>query len=373
VASLLTLSATGTALYLLDPYLNPRSLSTSAALFIIVHAIERRFWRAGIWAVCTAMIHPLMVVFAAFYVVCLLWVEQPSKASHPVRQSSAVRAGLLLPFGLLAPASDAYREAVLGKPYFFPLRWEWYEWVGIFAPLVLLWWFRRIGAQQNLGLLQRMSTALMVFGSACFAFGLAVTIPSRLFGMVKLQPMRGFHLLYVLFFIFLGGLLAEYLLKNHVWRWAALFVPLCAVMCYAQIQQLPDTPHVEWPGAAPHNDWVEAFRWIKQETPRDAYFVLDPRHMALPGEDQHGFRALAERSRLADDVKDRGVVTMFPELAELWRRQVHAEVGWKDFRSEDLRRLKRDFGVDWVVLRNPGMEGLTCPYLNKSVAVCKID
>jgi len=30
-------------------------------------------------------------------------------------------------------------------------------------------------------------------------------------------------------------------------------------------------------------------------------------------DDQHGFRAIAERSRLADAVKDSGAATMFPE------------------------------------------------------------
>ena len=41
-------------------------------------------------------------------------------------------------------------------------------------------------------------------------------------------------------------------------------------------------------------------------------FALDPRYMALPGEDQHGFRVIAQRSALADAVKDSGAATMFP-------------------------------------------------------------
>jgi len=38
--------------------------------------------------------------------------------------------------------------------------------------------------------------------------------------------------------------------------------------------------------------------------------------MNSQGEDEHGFRALAERSMLADRVKDSGAVTMFPRLAD---------------------------------------------------------
>jgi hypothetical protein len=45
---------------------------------------------------------------------------------------------------------------------------------------------------------------------------------------------------------------------------------------------------------------VEAFDWVKANTPVDAYFVLDPHYMEREGEDFHGFRGLAERSQTAD-------------------------------------------------------------------------
>jgi hypothetical protein len=185
--------------------------------------------------------------------------------------------------------------------------------------------------------------------------------------------MRSLHLLYILLFVFAGGFLADSALRNHVWRWAALFVPLCAGMWFAQRQIFPATPHLEWPGAAPRNPWAEAFVWISQHTPKDAYFALDPNYMALPGEDQHGFRAIAERSRLADKVKDSGAVTMFPALAENWSKQVHELDAWKNFKASDFRPLKTDFGVDWVVLQNPGGSGLNCPFRNQSVLVCRIE
>jgi len=43
---------------------------------------------------------------------------------------------------------------------------------------------------------------------------------------------------------------------------------------------------------------------IRLQTPRDAVFALDPNYMLIAGEDQHGFRAIAERSALADALKD---------------------------------------------------------------------
>jgi len=37
--------------------------------------------------------------------------------------------------------------------------------------------------------------------------------------------------------------------------------------------------------------------------------------MDLPGEDEIGFRARAQRSMLADAVKDKGATTMFPRCS----------------------------------------------------------
>src|SRR5262249_834002 len=179
--------------------------------------------------------------------------------------------------------------------------------------------------------------------------------------------------IYIFLFLIIGGLLEEFVLKNRVWRWLILFVPLCAGMWYAQRQLFPNSPHIELPNHVPDNDWLQAFAWIRQNTPIDAYFALDPAHMEIPGEDEHGFRAIAERSMLADTVKDGGSVSMFPALAEKWQAQLQAQQGWAQFHANDFRRLKKQYGVDWVVLQQPGTPDLHCPYQNKTLLVCRID
>jgi hypothetical protein len=183
--------------------------------------------------------------------------------------------------------------------------------------------------------------------------------------------MRSLHLLYVLLFVFAGGMLAQFVLKNHWWRWAVLFIPISAGMFYAGRQLFPDSPHLELPGRATRNDWASAFLWIKTNTPLDAYFALDPEHMELPGEDQHGFRAMAERSMLADKIKDSGAVTMFPALAETWQEQTEAQAGWKNFQAPDFQRLHDKFGITWIATA-AAIPGLTCPYQNRAVAVCRL-
>jgi hypothetical protein len=144
-------------------------------------------------------------------------------------------------------------------------------------------------------------------------------------------------------------------------------------MYFAQRELFPATAHIEWPGASPRNSWANAFLWARQNTPNDAYFVLNPDYMELPGEDYHGFRAIAERSRLADRVKDSGVVSMFPAMGKSWQEQVHALDNWKNFQQHDFRALRQKFGVNWAILEKPMAAGLNCPYENADVKVCRIE
>lgn len=189
-------------------------------------------------------------------------------------------------------------------------------------------------------MLGRACRALLLFEAIFFAVALAISIPGRFDNFAELQPMRCLHLLYILMFLCMGGLLGKFILKQSLWRWALLFLPLCLLMWYAQRETFPSSQHIELPWRASPNPWVSAFQWIRLNTPEDAYFALDPRHMAVSGEDEHGFRAIAQRSMLADAVKDSGAASMFPALSEEWQRQVNAQQGWKDFQLADFERLK---------------------------------
>jgi len=133
-----------------------------------------------------------------------------------------------------------------------------------------------------------------------------------------------------------------------------------------------NSAHVECPGSASSNPWVQAFVWARQNTPRDATFALDPMHILIHGEDANGFRAIAQRNMLADAIKDSGAVSMFPPLADEWLKQFRAQTNWKHFQVQDFERLRSDYGVTWVILQAPGVTGLECPYRNSAVLVCKI-
>jgi hypothetical protein len=185
--------------------------------------------------------------------------------------------------------------------------------------------------------------------------------------------MRALHLLYVVFFLMLGGLIGEYLLQKSRWRWPAIFGPLAAGMCLLQLVAYPASAHIEWPGARQQNAWTAAFLWIRSATPKDAVFALDPSYMTAAGEDMHGFRAVAERSMLADAVKDSGAVSLFPDLAERWKSQVDAVTDWRCLRRSELDAVAARYPVTWIVVAGNGPPGLTCPYRNGTVSVCRIE
>jgi hypothetical protein len=371
VAALLTIPVAGTALYIMDQYLNPRNLAAFAGVFMVVRTLGKKYVSAGLWLVFAACMHPLMWVFPFSFCVLLVVTEALERRwkNIPVAGFAGL-AWLGIP---LAPGtSSAYHEAAKRHAYHYIQHWAWYELLGIVAPLALFWWFARIARGRQWSAVERVSRVGVVYG-LCFLVGaLVVDLPARFETLARLQPLRNLHLLYILMFVLIGGFLGEYVLKNRVWRWLLLFVPLSVGMYLGQRSLFPASAQVEWPGVESRNPWAQAFVWVRQNTPTDAVFALDPEYMHIAGEDEIGFRCLAQRSRLADSVKDNGVVSMFPPLAEEWWAQVQAQTPWQNFRTEDFQRLKNKYGVSWVVVQQPAIAGLDCAYQHGGISVCRI-
>jgi hypothetical protein len=364
MGALLTLPVAGTALYIFDQYLNPRNLAAFAALFAVADVLYRKYLRALLWLGFAAAVHPLMASFVIAFCVLLVVLER--------YQPQALGFAALLPFGLtLDPPPVAYHEVALRQPSFYILRWHWYEWLGLIGPLFLFWWLARLARRRGVRNLELISRAMIPFLFLAFAASLVLSVP-RFEALARLQPLRCFALGYMVLMVAGGGLLGQHLLKDRAWRWLVLFVPLSLGMHWAQRQLFPASAHIEFPGVAARNPWAQAFDWIRDNTPTDALFALDPQHMDLPGEDEIGFRARAQRSMLADAVKDKGATTMFPPLAVKWLEQVDDQKNWKQFQKEDFERLRQKYGVNWIVVQQPGAPGLECPYENAAVRVCRI-
>lgn len=367
VAALLALPVTNTGLYLVDENLHPRALATAAVLAAIVAVLERRWIIVCLLLAIACAFHPIMGPLGISYCIFLAYSQRAIKTTT-LRNMAAV-----MPLSwLFHPLSAASKQAMAGRNYYFLSRWTWYEWLGVFAPLLLLWWFSRIGKRNGGRNLEKVSSSLVYYGIFQAAIALCIMLPESLMRLRPLQPMRFLHIVYLLLALLGGGLIGQKILRRHTYRWLLLFAPLCAGMFYAQCQLYPGTEHLELPGRSSRNPYLQAFSWIRTNTPEDAYFAIDPYYLLLPGEDVHGFRALAGRSVMADAVKDASVVTVGPQMGAEWQKQTAALAGWKHFDRSDFARLHNEFGVSWVMVAEPGIEGLNCPYRNPTVLVCKL-
>jgi len=386
VGAMLTLPVAGTALFLVDQHLHPRTVATALILVAASQVLERRSWPAIILLALASLVHPLMAAFGISFCVFLAlaldeqvsgWIEnlrlRARKRGMVGRVSVGSGVAAAAPLGWVFTAGNpGWREALKAHSYYFIYKWSWFEWLGAIAPLVLFWvlwrWARRRGEKP----LARFALTVFAYGVFQQAVAMVMLPPVGWLRLTPLQPMRYLHLIYFALALAGGGLLGQFLLKKSTWRWVAYLAILNTGMLYCQEVQFPASRHIELPGLTPNNDWIQAFEWIRQNTPQDAYFALDPHYLDAPGEDYHGFRALAERSALADAVKDAAVVTQIPNLGDEWRTQVRAQQGWSGFRVEDFERLKHEYGVDWVVVSYRAPAGLNCRWHNQTLTVCQI-
>ena len=379
LAAMFTLPVAGTALYLADQHLHPRNVAIALILLAIDRTLASRNWQTFGLLLAAMAVHPIMAAFGVSFCFILGLVVRDSiyirlASFRPRRPHARLAAALPLTW-IFEPPTPAWRRALNTRTYYFLYQWTWYEWLGAIGPLVLFWilWRWMSSKERPAGaLLARFALALVVYGAFQQCVAMVLLAPEALVRVTPLQPMRYLHLEYVLLVLIAGGLLGRHLLGRISWRWALFFIAAGGGMSLSQKVLLPASEHLELPGRGSRNAWVQAFEWIRQNTPADAYFALDPGYLDIPGEDCHSFRALAERSQLADAIKDAAVVTQVPELAPRWTVQVDAQAGFSRFQPADFQRLNEQYGVDWVLLSNPPPARLTCLWHNYELSVCRI-
>ncbi len=367
VLPMLTMPVAGTALFMMDQHLHPRNVATALLLLALAAGLRNRWGAAFALGAAAFAIHPLVALFGGALLVTLRW-----KAWRFYFGCLAV--ALLAAAVFLRPAEPAWREAMGNHAYYAVTNWAWYEWLGAIGPMLILAALGVWARLRGLGQLGDLCRGLALYSVLFTAAAIAIGAFPRLERLLPAQPMRHLQFVYILMFFMLGGLLATQFSLFRRRGWPA-YAALSVVFFLAQRAEFPASRHLEWPGLAPSNGWAEAFQWIAAHTAVDAYFALNPRYMELPGEDFHGFRALAERSMLADDVSDRSVATISPAQAGVWHEQSAARRDWDRITAEGLEGLRGQFGVDWVVLEagHPlAGSGLPCAYRNAAVTVCRI-
>lgn len=387
VAALFTLPVAGTALYIMDQHLHPRGLATAMVLFAVSRILAGKRWQAVPFAALAFVLHPLMgalgISFCCVLSLTMLeslpaWLrglrERLSRSvAKELPKEIASPVAAFIPFGwVFRPPSESWLEALRSRHWFRLYQWTWYEWLGAIGPLLIFWFILRSAQRRGETLLARFAMAILLYGIFQQCVAMIILGPPALIGFSTFEPMRYLHLVYIFMALLGGAYLGKYILKRKAWRWAVFLLAANGGMFASQRQLFADVPHLELPSTRSDNPWLQAFAWIKQNTPADAYFALDPNYMADPREDYHSFRALAERSALSDAIKDTSVVTKVPELGPVWRQQQLAQSGWSHFNLSDFERLKAEFGVNWVLISYPEQIGLYCRWHNGTLSVCQI-
>jgi len=385
----LTLPIAGTSLMLMDPYVTARSFSTPCGLFALVGAIDaiQSVRSSGVlsWAgaalclgslLLAEIVHPLMGTYALGCVVLLICMSLPG-----LKPRIVAIAGLFLSISAIAallcwasaPQTAAYTHVAQTRAYWFLSTWQWYELIGLAAPLIVL-------ATLSLPQSSRKGEAARLLAEMAIiagAMGVAIALifarqSASSYAVARLQPLRIYQMIYILMILAIGALLGERILKQSAWRWAVMVCMLGGGMGFVQAKTFPDSAHLEFPWRASGNEWERGFAWVRNNTPADATFALDANYISANGEDTQNFRAIAERSALPDYSKDGGVAAIAPELTASW---TYGETVQKDLdRASDAERraILTAASVQWVVLSGSASTSFDCPYMNRAMKVCRV-
>jgi hypothetical protein len=265
--------------------------------------------------------------------------------------------------------SLAYNQAALSRSYFFLSSWQWFEYPGLFMPLLLL---GITGAIRRVPWPARtLAIAATILGGCALLASICFVHRSGSLLLARLQVLRAFHFVYLAGVLLAGGMLTS-LTQERKRLLAALYLALLLIMFAAQRFTYPASSQVEWPGRTPRNRWQQAFLWIRDNTAEDTIFALDNDYIEWPGEDAQGFRAIAERSAVADYFKDGGIASNFRQAAAPWLQGSQATARLNGATDEQRLARLRPLGVDWIVLPAQANTAFPCPYTNASVRVCQL-
>ncbi len=371
--ALYSLPVAGTSIRIMEPYLGARSFVLPLALFAIGLTLARRWVLLGLTLAASAMLHPEVSIYTGSFVLVLAMLDHGRHRAAVAMVGVAVAlAALLYAASLHISETAAYRISLQSRTYVFLGDWQWYELLGLVAPLALL--------AAAVARLRRGSPAWLLAATSLLT-GASSLVCSALFVrpgspglLARLMMLRMFLPIYAVGVLLLGGWLAaqcDRLRKGGPWIGAA---GLCAVACgmfFVQKADFGHSNHLELPGMPPRNPYEQAFLWIRSNTPPSAIFAADPMLVFAPGEDEQNFRAIAQRSVLSD-YKDEGLVFIFPKSPDRWLAEMNAQIGIAAM--PDAQRLAhvKPFGASWILLAASANTALPCPFRNEVVQVCRL-
>jgi hypothetical protein len=389
LAAMLTVPIAGTSLMLMDPYVSARSFSTPCSLLAFVGALDiahqsRSGSRLSVLSaglcggslLVAALLHPLMAAYAFGCILLLACASLPNRRANIAATVAACIAAILVAAALnvVSPAAaPGYKVVAYTRAYWFLSTWQWYEVLGVLAPLLVLAGLMRRRNDVNADAARPLAQMAIVSGWMGILVALLFAHEnSPNFAVARLQPLRIFQTVYIVMILAVGAALGRYVLARQGWRWAGFFLALTSLMYFVQQRTFPASSHLELPVMTiSKNEWSQAFLWIRDHTPKNAVFAMDANYITYRGEDSQNFRAIAERSALPDYSKDGGLASIAPDLTAAW---LQGETAQKNLNAltdaERIRQLPAD--VTWIVLPLNSSTAFRCDYKNDSVKVCRV-
>jgi hypothetical protein len=394
----LALPVAGTSLLLMDPYLTARSFSTPCMIVALIGALDataplelgpvssaRRsglLLAFGALAVA-AILHPLMAIYAALatlLVFAFRLAERGARLTALVCVCGAFLTGYAAVASLALPESPHYIAIAFTRGYWFLSQWRWYELAGIVAPAAILFAYSVHRDKPEAYRQPASIPARKALSAAAVLCAILVTAVALLFARrgahthlaAALQPLRELQFVYLAMILHLGATLGDKLLRRNQIAWLLAVPILGGPLLFASHAAAPNSRHIELPGLASRNPWVQAFLWARDHTRTDALFALPSDYTSQSGEDAQCFRAIAQRSALADDSKDGGEAAVDPALTQLWAESQAAQAYLLSEPDATRRGKLKPLGVDWLVLAASSPTALNCPYSNDAAKVCRL-
>src|SRR5260370_16608142 len=92
------------------------------------------------------------------------------------------------------PTSPAYHAAAMRHGFHYIQLWQWYEQVGILAPLALFWWFSLVARARHWRRLELTCRSLIIYDLVYFSAPLVVDLPAPFESLPPFHPLPSLHL-----------------------------------------------------------------------------------------------------------------------------------------------------------------------------------
>jgi hypothetical protein len=333
----------------LEGYMHPRMLAFALGVASFAQIGRRRWSMAIVWSAIAIAVHTTTGLWFGVVTIVALLVAARARLSAVIGIVALAAAGLwAITVGPLAGrlvTMDREWLQVFGtRDYLFPAEWPVYAWflnLGYVGVLLALYKRRRdlrVAAPGEGALLAGL-TALV----GCFLVSVPLT-EMRVALAVQLQVNRIFWLLDVLVALYL----AWWVTADPRWS-VGRRRSLAAVAIIGSLALGRGTyvlavdlrrPLVTW--RLPASTWTETLEWLRNQ-PANLYVLADPQHAARFGT---GVRVGAAKDTLLEAGKDPILGLYDRRLAMSVAERMIALEHFGDFHADDIRALRRRFGVD---------------------------